>query len=376
MITRQQRIVQLRPVFSIASAVLLLLASITAAVLMFVRRPTPSVFRHATSDLPVRLPRDAAAHFDTHTEWWYYTGFLSGPLSREMGFELVFFKVYMPPAKRLFGVIPLHWVSNPHTFAQLAFSDPEQRRHEHFERAELARFGPLGSTESLRHISVGDWCVEQREGRHRLQVHHHPYELALDLTAVKPPVLHGERGDGVIPMGQAGTSYYYSYTDLRGTGTLQHDGSSRPVNARVWMDHQWGSWNPKQGYTGWDWFALQLENGCEAMIFNFRDDAGRWQPQSFATWVDRQGRASHLKSGEFTVIPRQRWTSPQTGTTYPIKWSVAIPAYGLDTTVEAAFPDQEMILAEEGDYWEGMVRLSGTIGGKGYVELAGYADDQ
>ena len=70
----------------------------------------------------------------------------------------------------------------------------------------------------------------------------------------------------------------------------------------------------------------------------------------------------------------EHWTSPDTGGTYPIKWQVTVPDHGLDATVEATFPEQEMPIQLGPIYWEGAVTVSGTANGVGFVEMTGYAE--
>ena len=67
----------------------------------------------------------------------------------------------------------------------------------------------------------------------------------------------------------------------------------------------------------------------------------------------------------------RRWTSPDTGATYPSRWRLAVPSEGLDLAVEPWLEAQEMRTSFV--YWEGAVRVTGTASGKGYVELTGYA---
>ena len=63
---------------------------------------------------------------------------------------------------------------------------------------------------------------------------------------------------------------------------------------------------------------------------------------------------------------------------YPGGWHLRVPAMVLDLTVRPALPDQE--LRTTPPYWEGAVDVTGeragkSLGGRGYVELVGYAQD-
>ena len=49
---------------------------------------------------------------------------------------------------------------------------------------------------------------------------------------------------------------------------------------------------------------------------------------------------------------------------------------GLDLKIEPAFKNREVLLVGNTDtLWEGPVRVSGTIGGRGFQELVGYAKE-
>ena len=82
-----------------------------------------------------------------------------------------------------------------------------------------------------------------------------------------------------------------------------------------------------------------------------------------------------LSVREFTLVPRQWWTSPSTDVRYPVAWSIAIPSHGLSLDIAPRLDDQELDLSVR--YWEGAVLAQGragaeTITGQGYLELAGY----
>ena len=54
---------------------------------------------------------------------------------------------------------------------------------------------------------------------------------------------------------------------------------------------------------------------------------------------------------------------------------VLLPALGLELRVAAAFDAQEFRSSRGTgiDYWEGAVEVKGTVAGRGFLELAGYA---
>jgi predicted secreted hydrolase len=348
-----------------------LAAGLMTAIFIF-RHPTPIEFQQATASQPVSFPHDEAAHFDAGTEWWYYTGFLTGSGGNRYAFELVFFKVYLPPDVRLGNVVPLKWISNPLYFGHLALSDLNLGEHVFFERTSFPKFWEASARRDRFDVHLDNWHAWGGQGEHHLRASAGPYRMRLDLASDQPPVLHGPEGHGVVDMGQAGTSYYYSEPDLNGLGLLYVDGVPQGVLATAWMDHQWGSWQSHVGYAGWDWFSLRLEDGRRAMLFEFRNEDSSVQAGSAGTWIQVDGSAQHLDAGDFAIEVLERWTSPDTGATYPVKWQVTVPDQDLDVIVEATFPGQEMAVQFGPQYWEGSVAVSGSATGLGFVEMTGY----
>jgi predicted secreted hydrolase len=362
-----------RFILFILTLLLVLAAGLMTALLIF-RQPTPAHFQQAVPSEPISFPRDEAAHSTVRTEWWYYTGFLTGEDQQRYGFELVFFKAFVPPEVQIGGILPLAWVSNPLYFAHFAISDETTQKHLFFERTDFPKFWDASARSDRYEVDNGDWQAWGSLGEHHLRAAEGRYRLRLDLESNKPPAAHGPGGSGVIDMGQTGTSYYYSEPDLQGVGLLYVDGARQVVNATVWMDHQWGSWPIRGGFKGWDWFSLRLDDGTQIMLFDFRNEDGSVQSEtSGGTWIATDGTTQHLAYADYTVEVLDWWTSSDTGATYPVKWHVAVPGHGVDATVAATFPEQEMDIKLGPIYWEGTVTVGGTVTGVGYVEMTGYA---
>ena len=95
--------------------------------------------------------------------------------------------------------------------------------------------------------------------------------LALTAGATKPPALHDR--DGWIDFGPAGGSYYYSRTAMDAAGTLTLDGEDLAVTGEAWFDHQWGDFISVGG-GGWDWFAVNLDDGTDLTLSLVRDADG------------------------------------------------------------------------------------------------------
>ncbi len=161
-------------------------------------------------------------------------------------------------------------------------------------------------------------------------------------------------------------------------GQLIRDGQPLSVQGLAWFDREWGSGGLSAQEVGWDWFALQLDEGAALMFYALRDRNGTRDPHSAGTWVESGGAARPLGAQAVTIEVTGRWLSPG-GVTYPSAWRVRVPELALDLTVRPLLADQE--LTDTPRYWEGAVDVSGvraghTVGGRGYVELVGYAQER
>uniref|UniRef100_A0A832I3P1 Carotenoid 1,2-hydratase n=1 Tax=Eiseniibacteriota bacterium TaxID=2212470 RepID=A0A832I3P1_UNCEI len=335
-------------------------------------------YRLAVPPWRFEFPRDHAAHPEFQTEWWYYTGHLRAG-GRWFGFELTFFRVGLDPARRASRSA---WA--PHTlhFAHAALTDERGRRFRFDERAARPALGMAGADSARLRAWIGDWSAELLpDGRtHRLRAPARDFALALDLAPLKPPAAHGADGVSQKSAGEGRASHYYSLTRLAARGTVTVDGVEHAVEGTAWMDHEFGSSQLAPDLVGWDWFAVQLEDGRELMLYRLRREDGSDEPHSSGTLVARDGRATHLPREAFSIEATGAWTSPHSGATYPSGWRLRVPRAGLDLALEPTLADQELRTGGPAGvtYWEGAVRVTGAAAGapargRGYVELTGYA---
>jgi predicted secreted hydrolase len=189
--------------------------------------------------------------------------------------------------------------------------------------------------------------------------------------------LQGDRGLSQKGPEPGNASYYYSFTRLEATGELALEGSRVPVRGTAWLDREWSTSALSPGQVGWDWFALQLDDGHDLTVYRLRRQDGSADPLSKGSWVGPGGEMRVLGAPEVELEVLERWASPLDGTLYPARWRLAVPGEELELEVVPLLSDQELALTFR--YWEGAVRVTGTrrgrgVSGVGYVELTGYAD--
>jgi len=183
--------------------------------------------------------------------------------------------------------------------------------------------------------------------------------INLNLSQSEPLALHG--GDGIMPYAMFGETGYYSATKLDVSGFLFDHGVPVLITDGIaWHDHQWGDWAP--GVGGWEWFSIQLDNDTDYMLYFLHDE--NWQPaEAHGTLVDPDGSTTDLDPASIGYTVHDYWTSPHTGNTYQIGWTVEVP--GGTLTVTPQIVDQEMWhpieLLSMMWYWEGTCTVTGTI---------------
>jgi len=353
---------------------------ITASVVEAMSAPNNANFARAYAPRPFNFPRDHGAHPDYRTEWWYYTGNLTGDDGAPFGFQLTFFRSAltpdMPPRTSALA-------TNQVYMAHFALTDGARNEHASFDRYSRGAGELAGATgEPGYRVWLEDWAATEIEpGVYRL-VASAPGEggpVAIDLTLreTRPPVLHG--GQGLHQKGpEAGNaSYYYSLVGLETRGVVTHAGRTTTVTGRSWMDHEFGTSALTAGAVGWDWFSIQFDNGAILMVYEIRLADGSVNPQIKGTLIWPDGAQQIVSENDFELTPTGTWTSPRTGVTYPSGWQLRFPALEIELAITPLVADQEMDVSFV--YWEGAIDVTGVmrgeaVTGRGYVELTGYGE--
>ncbi len=335
--------------------------------------PSLEGFPRVTEPLPVAFPRDHGPHPEYQLEWWYYVGNLVTADGRRFGYQLTFFRNALTPTT---VERASNWGTNQVYMAHFALSDIAAGQFHAQDRYTRGAAGLAGAQAEPYRVWLEDWSVEGvAPGVERLRAQHNGLAIDLTLQWAKPPALHGNAGLSQKGAEVGNASMYYSLTRLPTQGTVTVDGQTFAVTGASWMDHEYGTSSLGAQAVGWDWFALQLDDGSELMLYRIRRDDGTYEPQSSGSLIAPDGMVTPLAADEMQIDVLDTWQSPETGTRYPAGWRVHIPRESLTLEVTPRMADQELRLATT--YWEGAVSIEGTrgdrpISGQGYVELTGY----
>jgi predicted secreted hydrolase len=338
-------------------------------------------FEQASTPRTFEFPLDHGPHPGFRHEWWYITGHLDGDNGERFGFELTFFRYALTPHQE-----PTQpngksaWRTNQIYLAHFAVTDLARREFHFTERYSREALGLAGARSAPLRVWLEDWSLAatQIQSNWILYAASDRYVLDLDLQPLMAPVLNGDRGVSRKSDAAGAASYYYSIPRLAVRGQMSRDGKPIRVQGLAWLDREWGSGALSPNQQGWDWFALQLNDGSSLMFYALRRRDGRRDFHSAGTWVAPDGSSLALANNDVRVDVLKQWNSPRGGT-YPAEWRLRLPRLALDIRLRPLLADQELLTNPR--YWEGAVVVEGQrnsidVTGQGYVELVGYAASQ
>jgi predicted secreted hydrolase len=338
--------------------------------------PADLGFAHALQPRPFSFPLDHGPHPQFAAEWWYYTGNLHTATGRQFGFQLTFFRFGLTPtpAER-----PSAWATSNIYMAHFAVTDVAAGQFYAFERLSRGAAGLAGAQGDPFQVWLEDWRADGLgpDGTPmRLRATQGDVAIDLTLQAGKPPILQGDHGLSQKSAAPGNASYYYSLPRMPTNGTIRTAAGAYDVTGLTWMDREWSTSALAANQIGWDWFALQLDDGSDLMYYRLRLRDGSDDPYSSGIVVGPDQQRSALTRDDVQIEVTEHWRSPA-GTEYPSKWRLRVPKAGLDLLITPLIPNQELTLTVA--YWEGAVQMRGTIAGRpvagnGYVELTGYGN--
>lgn len=328
-------------------------------------------FKPALPGYEFAFPRDHGSHPEYRTEWWYYTGHLRTESGRRYGFEVTFFRAGVSREPRgsawdMQDVMPAHF----------AITDVRQKDFRYYEKLNRGSVFTAGAAVGKLDVFNEAWrATTNPDGSWRLVAKQGNDALDLVLRTRKPPAVHGENGVSVKAQGIGYASHYYSMTRLEASGTI----NGQRATGQAWMDHEFGSAVLREHQQGWDWFSIQLDNDSELMLYVIRRTNGTPDVTSSGSLIASDGRVMHVRHDQMRITPLARWKSAQSGATYPVRWRVEVPAFGVSLQVNPLMNAQELLTkgSTRVTYWEGACDVSGTFGGvavrgEAYVEMTGY----
>jgi len=367
---------------------------------------TSSTSTSTPADIPLarkalQFPRDAGAHPDFKTEWWYLTGFANvGTAQAALGFQVTFFRSRVEATQAMQSPLAAKQL----LFAHAAVTDVQGKKLWHDQRiarwsgaapgaqsTDTAFASLQGTAVTLRNWSLAmDNATSPGTGQSDIgppllaKVVADDFSLDLRLLQTQAVLLQGDQGLSRKGPHPAQASYYYSRPQLQVQGSIALRGKRYAVGvgSTAWLDHEWSHALLDPQAVGWDWIGINLLDGGALTAFQLRDKLGQalWGGGSFRasaiTGGATQSRSTFFSRDEVGFAPLRSWRSALSKASYPVEWLVQTPAGRY--TVKAVVDNQELDSRQSTGaiYWEGLCEVwdsNSTLVGRGYLEMTGYA---
>ncbi len=325
---------------------------------------------------PIVLPYDHGPHFGAKTEWWYFSGELQTDNGTAYGYEMTIFKVRQSGL----DVFVNH----------LAVSDLQTKVHS-FAETTVINTPKLGNKKGKADINADalSFTFDNDTGFH-IEGSQGGIAIDLQLLPVLPVVL--EADNGTINMPDGHISYYYSFTNLKTTGTLTLNGTTQNIisndttKSRSWMDHQWGLFSiSADAKQAWDWFSFRFEDGSSLMAAHFREKGTNEVLNGVVSngllinphWMYQRADGTVERGTDVSIDYARTWKDANADATYAMDWTVSIPSLSATISAVPAFDAQSLYNIMTPPYWEGIGTAESTIEGNkrnatAYIEMCGY----
>ncbi len=331
-------------------------------------RADPTGYGQVLPGKKFEFPQDHLPHKPFRIEWWYLTANLKDSKGEEYGIHWTLFRQSMSPNED-----PGGWQSNQVWMAHTAVSTPQGFEYEQrFARGGIGQAGVHLSDEGHFVAWLDDWQWRGKGDEPlpgSLKFSTADLNLDLNLEANRPWVFQGDAGySQKSEMGQA--SYYYSQPHIQIEGSLTQGDERIALSGQGWLDREWSSQPLAPNQPGWDWLSLHLDDGFKLMVYRLRQTGQEdWLSGS---WISPDGEAMTLKASEIVFEPVQlsQVETPRGQKEMPLHWHVALPSLGRTFNIAPMATDHWLDTAFP--YWEGPVKVSGEVSGRGYLELTGY----
>jgi predicted secreted hydrolase len=339
---------------------------------------TQPIFNQVLTPREWSFPRDHGRHDGFKTEWWYFTGNLREKATgRRFGYQLTFFRsAFVPTA----ATRPSPFAMTDLYFAHAAISDVADEHFLFADRLSRGREGLADASDKSFDVVLKDWSAKATDNPDAFHLIAKDERFAMDLTTRpgRGPILQGPGGvnaKGIKP-GQA--SYYYSMTRLPTSGVLTIDGKSYDIEGLSWLDREFSSAPLSEDQSGWDWFAINLVDGTDLMLYRLRGKSSGGNYLS-GTRIDASGKVSYLSAADIELTASNDWKSPASNATYPQRWVVRVKSLP-PMVVRTRFAGQELQTPNSTNvtYYEGAAGVADESGkelGEAYLEMTGYAGD-
>lgn len=357
--------------------------------------------KKADPDYRMSFPQDHGTHDQFDIEWWYLTANLQDEAGDPYGLQwtLFRFKNSRPRSSQAEGNNSSSLLKNSPVMLNESTVSLDKKWHNdqiymahasihsldtHWFSEKFARggVGNAGFKALPLNLFIDDWQWLNSDGDTGL----FPSKLTFSATDTSKPntkasasftlnqtgplVQHGDNGFSV-KSNSGHASHYYSapFISIEGELTQAIDTvTTAPIKLKgqAWFDKEWTSQLLDTGTQGWDWLSLHLDDGNKIMAFRMR--LKNQDDYVTGSYITSTGEQITLQPGDLMLQPVS--VKKVDGRQLPLIWKLIIPSKKIDLTISTLKDKQWNNAAVP--YYEGMVKIEGSHGGVGFLELTGY----
>lgn len=323
-----------------------------------------------------RFPADHGPHPEQQSEVWDLRALLTTDDGRRLGLRATFLRLRLIATER---IRPSRLAARELIAARIGLVAADTAQAAEQTRAGRTALNLAGSAANPTAVWVEDWRLEQdAAGTWRLdaRLNAGPLQLRLTTPADATPIPVGDDlapAANSRPIDAAG----YRQPGLAADGIIATAAGSRQVTGHAWLDHGWGAISTalagRRGQLQANRFLLRLDDGTEVVCRELRRIGGGGTPIPSCTLTTADGQSRTFGRREVKLTPAAaRWRAPD-GTSYPLLWTLRIPATALHLDIEPLIPDQRLRLLDA-PIWSGALTLAGTharakVSGGGWMDL-------
>jgi len=316
-----------------------------------------------------QFPKDEGVHPNYKNEWWYITGHFTDKKGNEHGLQVTFFRNQVPTLKTNNDLDQADLYS-----VHVAWSHIDKETFFHDENHARPGLAYVKASSKNLDLNIKNWQLKKIDDHYHVDIPAKFGHIKGILKSSQKMIFHGKNGLSYKSPDKKHFSYYYSLPKLEGELEIQtKDEIIQSQDVSLWMDREIFNRLLDEKQQGWDWFALQLDDGSALMCFQVRSEKNI---KKAGTFVSPEGITYSLNKDEINFKVKKYWKSPTSDILYPIEWEISIPKLALDLDVVAAMKNQELKIKRPipMHYWEGKCKVTGTKTGKAYMELVGYQE--
>ena len=157
------------------------------------------------------------------------------------GYELTFYRIALTPEQQ---ITASKWRDNQMYMAHFALTDIDSQQFYTDERFSRAGNDLAGAATEKYHVWLYDWkaaATDESGLALHLEAKNDDFAISLQLNSEKKIALQGIEGFSRKSPKVGDASYYYSYTRMATTGTIQIKQQQFSVTGSSWMDREWSS---------------------------------------------------------------------------------------------------------------------------------------